>query len=77
MQLGLIGIGRMGDNMARRLMRDGHKCTVFDLNPENVKRLEQEGAAGASSYQDLVKKLSKPRAVWVMRSRSWKDLPKT
>ncbi len=66
MELGLVGLGRMGANMVRRLEKSGHKCTVFDLNPENVKKLVGEGAAGSSSLQDLVKKLPKPRAVWVM-----------
>ena len=66
MELGLVGLGRMGANMVRRLEKGGHKCTVFDLNAENVKKLVSEGAAGANSLQDLVKKLSKPRAVWVM-----------
>jgi 6-phosphogluconate dehydrogenase len=66
MELGLVGLGRMGANMVRRLEKGGHKCTVFDLNAENVKKLVSEGAAGSSSLQDLVKKLPKPRAVWVM-----------
>ncbi|MBV8866994.1 MAG: decarboxylating 6-phosphogluconate dehydrogenase [Acidobacteriaceae bacterium] len=66
MELGLVGLGRMGANMVRRLEKGGHKCTVFDLNAENVKKLVSEGAAGANSLQDLVKKLPKPRAVWVM-----------
>jgi len=66
MELGLVGLGRMGANMVRRLEQGGHKCTVFDLNAENVKKLVSEGAAGASSLEDLVKKLPKPRAVWVM-----------
>ncbi|MGA8026713.1 MAG: decarboxylating 6-phosphogluconate dehydrogenase [Bryobacteraceae bacterium] len=66
MQLGLVGLGRMGANMVRRLQNGGHKCTVFDLNPDNVKKLVGEGAEGAGSLEDLVKKLSKPRAVWVM-----------
>ena len=66
MQLGLVGLGRMGANMARRLMRGGHTCAVFDLNPDNIRKLESDGATGAGSYADLVKKLSKPRAVWVM-----------
>jgi 6-phosphogluconate dehydrogenase len=56
----------MGANMVRRLMRDGHQCTVFDLNQDNVKKLTQEGAAGAGSYQELVQELPKPRAVWIM-----------
>ena len=66
MQLGLVGLGRMGANMVRRLQHGGHKCAVFDLNAENVKKLTAEGAEGASSLEDLVKKLAKPRAVWVM-----------
>jgi 6-phosphogluconate dehydrogenase len=66
MQLGLVGLGRMGANMVRRLQKGGHKCTVFDLNAENVKKLVDEGAAGASSLEDLVKLLPKPRVVWVM-----------
>src|SRR5581483_7458232 len=66
MQLGLVGLGRMGANMVRRLQNGGHKCTVFDLNADNVKKLVSEGAGGANSLQDLVQKLAKPRAVWVM-----------
>ncbi len=66
MQLGMIGLGRMGGNMVRRLMRNGHECAVFDLNADNVKNLEAEGAKGARSIGDLVEKLSKPRAVWIM-----------
>ena len=66
MQLGLVGLGRMGANMVRRLQKGGHTCIVFDLNSENVKKLVAEGAAGASSLEDLVKQLTKPRAVWVM-----------
>src|ERR1700758_1510813 len=66
MQLGLVGLGRMGANMVRRLEKGGHKCTVFDLNADSVRKLVGEGAGGASSLQDLVKRLPKPRAVWVM-----------
>ena len=66
MELGLVGLGRMGANMVRRLQKGGHKCTVFDLNADNVKKLVGEGAGGAGSLEDLVKKLPKPRAVWVM-----------
>jgi 6-phosphogluconate dehydrogenase len=66
MQLGMIGLGRMGANMVRRLMAGGHECVVFDLNPANVKALEPEGAIGAASLDDFVKKLNKPRAAWVM-----------
>jgi len=66
MQLGMVGLGRMGANLVRRLMRDGHSCVVFDVNADAIKDLEKEGATGASSVADFVKKLSAPRAVWVM-----------
>ena len=66
MQLGMIGLGRMGANIVRRLMQGGHRCVVFDLNPENVESLVKEEAAGAKSLDDFVGKLSKPRAAWVM-----------
>jgi 6-phosphogluconate dehydrogenase len=66
MQLGMVGLGRMGANMVRRLMRAGHECVVFDLNPDSVKALADEGATGAESMDDFVSKLSKPRAAWVM-----------
>jgi 6-phosphogluconate dehydrogenase len=66
MQLGMIGLGRMGANLVRRLQRGGHQCVVFDVNPGPVKDLAKEGATGASSLGDFVKKLSKPRAVWLM-----------
>ena len=66
MQLGMIGLGRMGANMVRRLMRGGHECVVFDLNPDNVKQLVGEGATGSSSLDDFISKLNKPRAVWIM-----------
>ncbi len=66
MQLGLVGLGRMGANMVRRLQNGGHKCTVFDVNPANVSKLVSEGAEGAGSLEELIKKLPKPRAVWVM-----------
>jgi 6-phosphogluconate dehydrogenase len=65
-QLGLIGLGRMGANMARRLMRGGHECVVFDVNAANVTQMTSEGATGASSLAEFVKKLRKPRAVWLM-----------
>src|SRR5262252_3975080 len=66
MQLGMVGLGRMGANMTRRLMRDGHSLVVSDLSPDAVKQLSGEGATGSSSLEDLVKKLTPPRAVWVM-----------
>jgi 6-phosphogluconate dehydrogenase len=66
MQLGMIGLGRMGANMARRLLRGGHQILAFDLNPDNVQRMAGEGATAAGSLDDLVGKLERPRAVWVM-----------
>jgi 6-phosphogluconate dehydrogenase len=66
MQLGMIGLGRMGANMVRRLVRGGHSCVVFDLNPANVAALAAEGTAGADSLDDFVSKLNPPRAVWLM-----------
>jgi 6-phosphogluconate dehydrogenase len=66
MQLGMIGLGRMGGNMARRLIKGGHYCVVYDRSEKAVKELVSEKAVGASSVADLVKKLQKPRAVWLM-----------
>jgi 6-phosphogluconate dehydrogenase len=66
MQLGMIGLGRMGANMVRRLIRNGHQCVAYDRSPETVNELVKEKAVGASSLADLVKKLQKPRAVWLM-----------
>jgi 6-phosphogluconate dehydrogenase len=66
MQLGMIGLGRMGANLVRRLERAGHQCVVYDRNRPTVEQLEGEGAAGAASLEELVAKLSAPRAVWVM-----------
>jgi 6-phosphogluconate dehydrogenase len=66
MQLGMVGLGRMGANLVRRLMRDGHRCVVYDMNPEAVKDLAAEGATGAGSMKEFVEKLEKPRAVWLM-----------
>jgi 6-phosphogluconate dehydrogenase len=66
MQLGMIGLGRMGANMVRRLIKGGHQCVVFDMSPKAVQELAQEQAVGASSLADFVKKLDKPRAVWLM-----------
>ncbi|MDX1422713.1 MAG: decarboxylating 6-phosphogluconate dehydrogenase [Kiloniellales bacterium] len=66
MQLGMIGLGRMGANMVRRLMRDGHDCVVLDTSADAVKALAGEGATGATSMADFVAKLAKPRAAWMM-----------
>jgi 6-phosphogluconate dehydrogenase (decarboxylating) len=68
MQLGMIGLGRMGANLVRRLMRDGHTCVVFDTNQDAVKELEAEGAIGATSMADLVAKMERPRAEAMMRA---------
>jgi 6-phosphogluconate dehydrogenase len=66
MQLGMIGLGRMGGNMVRRLMRAGHECVVTDLSAKNVNELAGEGAKGSTSLDDFISKLAKPRAAWVM-----------
>jgi 6-phosphogluconate dehydrogenase len=66
MQLGMVGLGRMGSNMVRRLLRGGHQCVVTDLDPKNVDTLAKEGAAGSTSLDDFVAKLTKPRAAWIM-----------
>ena len=66
MQLGMIGLGRMGANLVRRLMRDGHRCVAYDRNPEVVKSLEAEGATGANSLAEFVAKLEEPRNIWIM-----------
>jgi len=66
MQLGMIGLGRMGANMVRRLMRAGHQCVVYDMSADAVQQLAKEGAVGGASLDDFVSKLSVPRAVWLM-----------
>ena len=66
MQLGMVGLGRMGGNMVRRLMRGGHECVVSDLSPQTVADYTKEGATGSSSLADFVAKLKKPRAAWIM-----------
>ncbi len=66
MQLGMIGLGRMGANMVRRLMKDGHECVVYDVNADAVTQLGSEGAVGSGSLAELVSKLDKPRNVWIM-----------
>jgi hypothetical protein len=66
MQLGMIDLGRMGANMVRRLIRKGHSCVVFNRSPQAVNELVKEKAIGATSLADVVKKLEKPRAIWLM-----------
>jgi 6-phosphogluconate dehydrogenase len=66
MQLGMIGLGRMGANLVRRLLRDGHRCVVYDVDAEVVEELEREGATGATSLEDFAARLDKPRAAWLM-----------
>ena len=66
MQLGMIGLGRMGANLVRRLLRDGHRCVAYDVNPQAVTQLENDGADGASSLEEFVRKLEVPRALWLM-----------
>src|SRR5262245_29933589 len=66
MELGMIGLGRMGANLVRRLMRDGHRCVVYDVSADAVDRLAAEGATGAKSLADFVSALDTPRAIWVM-----------
>src|SRR3954451_4983846 len=66
MQLGMVGLGRMGANLVRRLMRDGHDCVVYDVSADVVSQLEAEGATGSGSLEEFVSQLDKPRAAWVM-----------
>jgi 6-phosphogluconate dehydrogenase len=66
MQLGMVGLGRMGAGLVRRLMKDGHRCVGYDVSPDAVKAIEADGATGATSLEDFVAKLEKPRSVWVM-----------
>ena len=66
MQIGMLGLGRMGANMVRRLMNDGHQCVVYDRSPEAVAELESAGATGAADLDDFISKLTLPRAVWIM-----------
>jgi len=73
MQLGMVGLGRMGANMVRRLMRDGHECVVYDVRQDSVTALEQEGAVGSDSVESFVAKLKPPRAVWVMVPAAFTD----
>ncbi len=73
MQLGMIGLGRMGANMVRRLLRAGHQCVAYDVNPDAVKALAAEGATGAASLDEFVKKLTRPRAAWLMVPAAFVD----
>src|SRR5262249_5515002 len=66
MQLGMIGLGRMGANMVRRLQKHGHQCVVYDRSADSVKQLSGEGATGSGSLDDFINKLQKPRAIWLM-----------
>src|SRR5271168_371031 len=66
MQLGMIGLGRMGANMVRRLVKNGHNCVAYDRSADSVKQLVGDGATGANSLDELVQKLQKPRAIWLM-----------
>jgi 6-phosphogluconate dehydrogenase len=66
MQLGMVGLGRMGANMVRRLLKGGHDCVVYDRSAQAVQELEKDKAAGSSDLADMVKKLAKPRAIWLM-----------
>ena len=66
MQLGMIGLGRMGANIVRRLMRDGHECVVFDVSEDSIRQLEGEGAIGARTLEEFAAKLLTPRVAWVM-----------
>jgi 6-phosphogluconate dehydrogenase len=66
MQLAMVGLGRMGANLVRRLMRDGHECVVYDVNADAIATLVKDGAVGADSLEDLAKKMEAPRAVWIM-----------
>src|SRR5208282_3612866 len=66
MQLGMVGLGRMGANMVRRLIKQGHECVVFDMSPKAVEDLVKDKAVGSASLTELVRKLEKPRALWLM-----------
>jgi len=73
MQLGMIGLGRMGANLVRRLMRDGHECVAYDVSPAPVRQLAGEGAVGALTVEEFVGKLTKPRAAWIMVPAAFVD----
>ncbi len=73
MQTGMIGLGRMGANMVRRLSKDGHECVVYDTNPDSVQALEKEGFTGTTSLEDFVTKLTSPRVIWLMVPAAFVD----
>src|SRR5580698_3102858 len=74
MQLGMVGLGRMGANMVKRLVANGHECTVFDMSPKVVDELAKEkGITGSASLEDLVSKLARPRAIWLMIPAGYVD----
>ena len=73
MQLGVLGLGRMGANISRRLMRAGHTCVVFDLNQNAVEAMVHEGATGGTSLHDFVEKLTPPRPIWLMLPAAFVD----
>src|SRR5262245_59936150 len=73
MQLGMIGLGRMGANLVRRLMKNGHECVGYDVTAGAVKDLESEGMAGSTSIADFCQKLSTPRAIWIMVPAAFVD----
>jgi 6-phosphogluconate dehydrogenase len=66
MELGMIGLGRMGSNMVQRLLRAGHECVAYDVHPEAAQALVKNGAVGATSIEDFARKLKAPRAIWMM-----------
>ena len=66
LQIGMVGLGRMGANLVRRLMRDGHRCVVYDVNPDAVAAMEAEGAVARGPLEEFAAKLEPPRTVWVM-----------
>ena len=73
MQVGMVGLGRMGANLVRRLMAGGHECVVFDLNPDAVATLTTEGAVGSGSIEEFVSRLAAPRVVWIMIPAAFVD----
>src|SRR5437870_5319559 len=73
MQLGMIGLGRMGANLVRRLIRGGHQCVVYDLSEAAVRQLESEAAVGASSLEEFVQRMERPRAIWIMIPAAYVD----